>query len=104
MGITIQTWTKDVPTWQHFYKPVADGCVAVLLVNHDNSTHPVSLYFSDVVGLDCDRQQGCHVVDVWRRRSMGSMTMFEANITSRDSVFLVLDSSGSSCPAPFKSA
>lgn len=100
--VDITRWQRNIPAWQHFYKPVAVGCVAVMLVNHDNVTHSNALYFEDVPDLNCNQQHGCWVIDVWSRRSMGPMAgKFEADIDGHDSVFLTLGSSSTSCPAPF---
>lgn len=52
--LTIGTYTKGVPLWQCFSKAVGGGGVAVLLVNHGNTTLDVlGFEFGNVPGLKC---------------------------------------------------
>jgi len=66
-GIVVPHWGR-VPQWQFFYKPVGDGKIAVLLMNHDKSAHDLLLTFSEVPGLTC---QKCKVRCLYMHKDMG---------------------------------
>ena len=66
-GIVVPHWGR-VPKWQFFYKPVGDGKIAVLLMNHDKSAHDLLLTFNDVPGLTC---QKCKVRCLYMHKDLG---------------------------------
>lgn len=66
-GIVVPHWGR-VPKWQFFYKPVGDGKIAVLLMNHDKSAHDLRLTFNDVPGLTC---QKCKVRCLYMHKDLG---------------------------------
>jgi hypothetical protein len=74
------------------------------MVNHGESTRSETLHFKDVPGVSCgDQQNGCHVVDIWKRKDLGVMDqLFKADISSRDTVFLALHAGNTSCPSIFR--
>ncbi|CAE7945701.1 unnamed protein product [Symbiodinium sp. KB8] len=57
-----------VPTWQFFYKPLGGSRTAVLLMNHDRTSHDLVLNFKDVPGLAC---QKCTVRCLYGHRDLG---------------------------------
>eukprot|EP00435_Cladocopium_sp_Y103_P012518 s197_g3.t1 len=46
---------SQVPSWQFFYKPMGGGKIVVLLMNHDSKAQDLTLTFSDVPGLSCQK-------------------------------------------------
>lgn len=80
-----------LPSWTFWHKPLGDGKVAVLLMNHDTTKQSLTLTFARVPSLECS---SCAIRDVWRRRKMGSFRdSFTIIVESHDSAFLVLSPS-----------
>lgn len=80
----------DLPKWQYFQKPLGNGRVAVLMLNHADSTQNLTLSFADVPGLGCSR---CLVRDIWQRKDLGVLQgSLTQTLVSHDSAFLVLSS------------
>jgi len=68
--------TAPVPSWQYFYKPLGQGKVAVLLMNHDSKSQQLKLTFSDIPGVTCSR---CHLRCVYGHEELG---VFQSSYTS----------------------
>jgi len=85
--------TVQVPSWQYFQKPLGDGSVAVLLMNHADRAQTLTLRFADVPGLGCER---CKVRDVWEHRNLGTLdrSFIAQGLESHDSRLLVLTAPG----------
>mmetsp|Transcript_62276 Transcript_62276/g.131662 ORF Transcript_62276/g.131662 Transcript_62276/m.131662 type:complete len:436 (+) Transcript_62276:88-1395(+) len=81
---------KGTPSWQFFYKPLPGAKVAVLMMNHADTTQTLSLDFQDIPGLPC--QASCKLRDVWNHVDLGVIKEghYEKSVESHDSVFLVL--------------
>ena len=81
-----------VDSWQYFYKPLSQGKVAVLLMNHESKVQNLSLSFSDVPSVQGEL---CAIRDVWDRKNLGRyVTNYTAlDVKSHDSKFFVLECS-----------
>eukprot|EP00322_Chrysochromulina_rotalis_P014404 CAMPEP_0115844618 /NCGR_PEP_ID=MMETSP0287-20121206/8921_1 /TAXON_ID=412157 /ORGANISM="Chrysochromulina rotalis, Strain UIO044" /LENGTH=438 /DNA_ID=CAMNT_0003298349 /DNA_START=63 /DNA_END=1379 /DNA_ORIENTATION=+ len=81
----------DVPVWQYFYKPMEwDGSkIAVLLMNHANTTADLTLHFADIPRVKCT---SCHLRDIWNKVDLGAFdgTYTAKAVQSHDTVFLVI--------------
>ncbi len=91
MGIGGSPHNVSVPLWQYFQKPVGDGKVAILLVNHDDVSRPMELDLHEVPGLSCSN---CEVRDVWARQDLGRMMKLDVTVGSHDTVFFLLSPAG----------
>lgn len=86
-------WDGDkncsLPLWQAYAKPLPDGAVAVLVVNHGAAAAPALISFAAVPGLACT---DCTVTDVWQQQALGSFSQnFSVPaLASHDSLFVVL--------------
>lgn len=85
---TVTNFTMIVPAWQYWYKPLPNGEVAVLLMNHDNVQRNLTLTFAEVPRISCQR---CQLRDVWRRADLGHFkTAAIVGVHPHDSAFLIL--------------
>jgi len=77
------------PSWQYFYKPVGGNNIAILLMNHENSTSSLSFDFADVPGSPC---MTCSLRDIYARKELGRFTTsFTADaVGPHDVAFLML--------------
>lgn len=83
----------SVPSWQYFQKPLGDGRVAVLLMNHASSEQQLTLHLADVPGLSCST---CSVYDLFTREDRGPHSELTELVASHDAAFFVL----SNAPGP----
>jgi len=91
--LTLTPITIQAPRWQFFYKPLGEGRVAVLMMNHGSWSDTLRLSMVDVPQLAC---QSCLVRDVWAQRDLldGQATPeYAALIPSHGTAFLVLSPS-----------
>lgn len=87
----------SVPSWQYFHKPIGDGKVAVLLMNHAPQAQRLHLRFREVPGL---QGSSARVRDVWTHEDLGDFeSEFATRLESHDSAFLVLSASAATAPA-----
>lgn len=76
------------PNWQIFYKPVDATHTAVLMMNHQATSAPLSFTFSQVPGLT---GTSFKVRDIWAQADIGTFNgQYSATIASHDSAFLML--------------
>mmetsp|Transcript_78475 Transcript_78475/g.123763 ORF Transcript_78475/g.123763 Transcript_78475/m.123763 type:complete len:435 (-) Transcript_78475:248-1552(-) len=90
---TIIPHNSQVPSWQFFYKPMGGGKIVVLLMNHDSKAQDLTLTFSDVPGLSC---QKCKVRCLYVHSDLGEHdgTFVAKGVPSHDSRMFMLSSSG----------
>lgn len=77
------------PSYQYFYKPLGNSNVAILLMNHDNSTNTLAFNFSSVPNSPCST---CVVRDIFARKDLGKFTnSYTANqLGPHDAAFLLI--------------
>ena len=95
--VDLARWTRGVPSWQFFSKAQGQGRVAVLLVNHANTSQELALDFGAVPRLACGGSgtATCSVRDVWMQKDLGSFKAeYKAQVTSHGSAFLIVSSPG----------
>lgn len=86
--VDIDKWTRGIPAWQYISKALGGGRVAVLLVNHRNSTAHLQFSFASVPGLGCSL---CSVRAIWERKDLGPFSGgFGARVAAHGSSFLVV--------------
>ena len=102
--VSLGRWTSGVPAWQYLSKALPGGRVAVLMVNHGNTSRQLVLQWSAVPGLACAHVSasasgdaggggggGCAVRDIWGRRALGTFQgSFTAHVESHGSAFLTV--------------
>jgi len=91
--IDVSRWTRGIPLWQAFSKAMPDGKVAVLLVNHGNSTNfgtlDLSFTWDNVPSLACSGE--CRVRDVWKQQDLGThRDGFTTQVRPHGSAFLIV--------------
>jgi hypothetical protein len=78
--VNLARWTKGVPAWQFLSKAQGQDRVAVLLVNHGNTSRDLSVEFASVPKLACaapahaatSASAGCAVRDIWAQKDLGT--------------------------------
>lgn len=93
--VDLARWTRGVPSWQFFSKAQGRGRVAVLLVNHANTSQELALDFGAVPGLACGGSgtATCSVRDVWGQKELGSFEAeYKSQVASHGSAFLIVSS------------
>jgi len=83
--------TAPVPSWQYFYKPLGQGKVAVLLMNHDSKAQQLELTFNEIPGVTCSR---CHLRCIYGHKDLGvfQSSFTSPSLASHQSMFLVVRS------------
>lgn len=84
--------TCTVAVWQVLYKPLPNGGVALLALNHGVSSGvSITIMWSQVPGLDCGAA-GCKVRDINAHADVGvfSLNYTIANVTLHDAAFVVV--------------
>jgi Alpha galactosidase C-terminal beta sandwich domain len=82
--------TNDViaPVTQLLAKPLTQGRVAVLAMNHGMTRQSITVRFETVPGLTCDP---CLVRDIWAHQTIGTVSSeITLDVDSHDSAFIVM--------------
>jgi len=87
-------WWEDqcsLPSWQTWYKRVANATqVAVLLMNHANTTQRVALDPATIPGGWACPAGGCAYYDVWAQAPLGTFDSYAPLVPAHDTAFVVL--------------
>ena len=96
--VDLARWTKGVPAWQFLSKAQGQGRVAVLLVNHGNTSRDLSVEFAAVPKLACATHAtsvGCAVRDIWAQKDLGTFkdgSFTASRLPPHGSAFVMLGS------------
>jgi alpha-galactosidase len=95
-GVERATRTKAdenaAPTWQFFSKPVSATSTAILLMNHDSTSHDFTVNFADVPGLNAATSYKLR--DINAHADLGSFTgsWSITGVASHDAPFILISS------------